>query len=124
MELTESNVNSWRNNWKKRTSEKLLSIPATTTDVDEIIKEAILRAYAPSIQNTYLKSGKYGSEKLQSVKETCISIMENELKELYDKRENITADAFAKWEKDLADKIRNKYHEKGVALYTYGNAQK
>lgn len=115
-------IENWRESWKTKKTEKLLSIKEISNQ-DEIIKESIKRAYSPSVQNTALKQGKYGPKKLQALKEICEPVMFEYFVKIVNNKE-LDEQIFEKWEKNLADKIRSIYLENEIALYTYGNAQK
>ena len=121
MALKSVDVNKWRKTWRKKKSGALLSIVGIM-DINEVIKEAVKRAYAPSIQNTAIKEGKYGSKKLKVPKDKCVPIIEEALKNIMDVNNECD---FEKWEEELAKKIRKIYKEDNhIVLYTYGNAQK
>lgn len=113
----------WRNSWKKRKTGKLLSIVGITDEI-KLIEEAVNRAYAPSVQNTALKKGKYGSLSLKGPRIACAKILVEDLIKIWDKRKTITREEYNKWEKETATLIRQVYRDAGINLYTYGNAQK
>lgn len=115
-------IKNWRDSWKTKKAKKLLSIKGISNQ-DDIIKESIKRAYAPSVKNTALKQGKYGAKNLQKIRKICEPEILNYFKNLLN-LSKVDDNAFSKWEKDLADKIRNIYLENNINLYTYGNAQK
>lgn len=121
--ITNEEIKNWRENWQTKTG-KLLSIHIDDLlNLNDIIKEAIKRAYAPSVQNTAVKQGKYGHKKLQVPRKLCKEQLFLEFRKLYD-NQKVSEEIFEKWEKSTADKIREIYKNNGIDLYTYGNAQK
>jgi len=114
-------VYDWISNWSKK-SGRNLSITGLTT-LDDIIKEAVNRGYGPSVQNTNLKKGKYGSSRLSIPKNRCVPIIVDAIRRIF-LNTAITQIDFDKWEYELATRIRNIYHGNGSSLYVYGNAQK
>lgn len=118
--VPKTEIENWRQNWK--TKKRLLSI-TKINNIDDIIQESVKRSYAPSVQNTCLKQGKYGSEKLKVPRQECEPILSAALSYIYDKK-NITEKQFINWETNLAQEIRAIYHRNGIDLYTYGNSQK
>lgn len=118
--VPKTEIENWRQNWK--TKKHLLSI-TKINNIDDIIQESVKRSYAPSVQNTCLKQGKYGSEKLKVPRQECEPILSKALSDIYDNK-NITEKQFINWETNLAQEIRAIYHKNGINLYTYGNSQK
>lgn len=120
--VPKTEIENWRKNWKTKTKKRLLSI-TKINNIDDIIQESVKRSYAPSVQNTCLKQGKYDSEKLKVPRQECEPILSAALSYIYDKK-NITEKQFINWETNLAQEIRAIYHRNGIDLYTYGNSQK
>lgn len=119
--VSKTEIENWRQNWKTKKTERLSIIGIN--NIDDIIQESVKRSYAPSVQNTCLKQGKYGSEKLKVPRQECEPILSAALSYIYDKK-NITEKQFINWETNLAQEIRAIYHKNGINLYTYGNSQK
>lgn len=69
--VSKTEIENWRQNWKTKKTERLLSI-IDINNIDDIIQESVKRSYAPSVQNTCLKQGKYGSEKLKVPRQECV----------------------------------------------------
>lgn len=120
--ISEAEIENWRKSWKTTKSRRLLSIN-DISNINDIVSEAVKRSYAPSVQNTALKQGKYGSVKLQIPRQECESILIDALLKVYSKK-TITEQQFIDWETTLARNIREIYHKNEIKLYTYGNAQK
>lgn len=120
--VPKTEIENWRQNWKTKTKKRLLSI-TNINNIDDIIQESVKRSYAPSVQNTCLKQGKYGSEKLKVPRQECEPILSAALSDIYDNK-HITEKQFINWETNLAQEIRAIYHKNGIDLYTYGNSQK
>lgn len=120
--VPKTEIENWRQNWKTKTKKRLLSI-TNINNIDDIIQESVKRSYAPSVQNTCLKQGKYGSEKLKVPRQEYEPILSAALSDIYDNK-HITEKQFINWETNLAQEIRAIYHKNGIDLYTYGNSQK
>ena len=112
--VSKTEIENWRQNWKTKKTERLSIIGIN--NIDDIIQEAVKRSYAPSVQNTCLKQGKYGSEKLKAPRQKCEPILSAALSYIYDKK-NITEKQFINWETNLAQEIRAIYHKNGINLY-------
>lgn len=119
---SEAEIENWRKSWKTTKRGRILSIN-DISNIDDIICESVKRSYAPSVQNTALKQGKYGSAKLQIPRQECEPVLIDALLKVYSKK-TITEQQFIDWETTLAKNIREIYHKNEIKLYTYGNAQK
>lgn len=83
--VPKTEIENWRKNWRTKTKKRLLSI-TNINNIDDIIQESVKRSYAPSVQNTCLKQGKYGSEKLKVPRQECELILSAALSYIYNKK--------------------------------------
>lgn len=92
-------------------------------NIDDVYYHAGDEAYRASVKNRIpLFEGMPNRERL-ALRQQSIRFLAGQFVELFDKTE-MNFEIFSNWEYQVATRVREIYHEGGVRLYTYGNAQK
>lgn len=91
--------------------------------IEEVYYHAGNEAYRASVSNRIPLFEGLNNRDKAALRERSVRYLASRLEELF-LMEEMNFDIFASWEKEVATYIRRMYHDAGVRLYTYGNAQK
>ena len=120
----DSAISYFKSNWRS-TGPNPQYVPFCDkyNNIDDVYYHAGDEAYRASVKNRIpLFEGMPNRARLE-LRHQSIRYLAEQFVELFAK-EDMSFDVFANWEHQIATHIREIYHEGGVNLYTYGNAQK
>lgn len=122
-DLIES-VNYLKNQWRTTgDNPQYVAFRDKYNDIAKVYYNAGDEAYRASVRNRIpLFEGMPTKERLV-LRRASITYLAEQFRTLFS-MEEMNFEIFSNWEYEVATKIRQIYHDGGVRLYTYGNAQK
>ncbi len=118
-------VDYFRNNWRTTGNNPVyVSFGDKYDDLQKLYFNAGNEAYRASTKNyRRLQPDCLTASQWRELRNSSLKYLAEEFDKLFQKQ-SIEYSDFCSWEKEVATNIRKMYHQKGVELYTYGNAQK
>ena len=111
-------ISNWRATWATSSGTKKLAIQ-NAQNMNELISIAIDKAHAPSVIRALSTGGKSTQNARKAVKNDLMPQLSNLFKQ-----SSMSQKAYDDFAKTACEKIKERYHNEGIADYTLGNAQK
>lgn len=120
----DSAVDYFKNHWRS-TGRNPLYVPfrGKYASLEEVYYHAGDKAYRASVNNRIPLFEGMANRNKALLREQSIRYLSEQFAVLFGKEE-MNFEIFSEWEYQVATRIREIYHNGGVRLYTYGNAQK